>query len=231
MRDFTKVFERLIWFLAALIVFSGGVAIYQYRKVFDGTLSTSSNDWGALGSFIGGVFSPVIAFATLIAVVVTIRLQRTMLETQKEEFQRLYKLQGKSLDLTEKEARFFKDKAFSDELNAQKKLFLDLIFQQISIKLDEKNKAHERLYELSKWSIEGTEVDINLLSETAEMVTIRDMQIDILTRISVRFARGFYKKPQEMDRVIDRIFETIEDPEKLNELHNLGADSFDMNGA
>ncbi|MBF4354901.1 hypothetical protein, partial [Vibrio anguillarum] len=93
------------------------------------------------------------------------------------------------------------------------------------------NKAHERLYELSKWSIEGTEVDINLLSETAEMVTIRDMQIDILTRISVRFARGFYKKPQEMDRVIDRIFETIEDPEKLNELHNLGADSFDMNGA
>ncbi|MBF4238157.1 hypothetical protein, partial [Vibrio anguillarum] len=86
----------------------------------------------------------VIAFATLIAVVVTIRLQRTMLETQKEEFQRLYKLQGKSLDLTEKEARFFKDKAFSDELNAQKKLFLDLIFQQISIKLDEKNKAHER---------------------------------------------------------------------------------------
>ncbi|WPC04210.1 hypothetical protein SBP02_15730 [Pseudomonas benzenivorans] len=53
------------------------VAVYFYKSTFSGEISSASADWSALGSFFGGVFAPVVSFVTLVAIIVTIRLQKS----------------------------------------------------------------------------------------------------------------------------------------------------------
>jgi hypothetical protein len=75
------------------ILISFLIAISFYRYAFPGALSLSPNDWSDLGSFFGGIFGPLVAFITLIALLKTIRLQRKLLTTQQNEFSKLFDLQ------------------------------------------------------------------------------------------------------------------------------------------
>lgn len=86
------------WFLSVgLTTLSLFVAIYLYRLKFGGELSSSINDWSGFGSYIGGVFGPLISFLTLLAVLQTVYLQRELLKVQGEEFAKLHELQVSTL--------------------------------------------------------------------------------------------------------------------------------------
>ncbi len=85
-------------FLVAAVAVALLVAVVVYRISFSGDLSVSSNDWSAFGSYIGGIFSPLISFLTLLAILKTIGLQKKLLETQRHEFDAMQALQVRTLD-------------------------------------------------------------------------------------------------------------------------------------
>jgi hypothetical protein len=43
---------------------------------YDSQWSPNSSDWSNFGSFIGGTLSPILAFASFLAILVTIKLQQ-----------------------------------------------------------------------------------------------------------------------------------------------------------
>jgi uncharacterized membrane protein len=72
--DFSKERRRLFrtYLYVALLVGVGGgfllIGLYFYR--FPGGLSARPEDWGLFGAYLGGVLNPILAFATLIVVLV-----------------------------------------------------------------------------------------------------------------------------------------------------------------
>lgn len=82
------------WFLTvAAAVLTLIITLYLYRVKFGGELSSSSSEWSDFGSYIGGVFGPLVSFLTLLAVLKTVYLQRELLDSQREEFDRMNSLQ------------------------------------------------------------------------------------------------------------------------------------------
>ncbi|WP_169857673.1 hypothetical protein [Pseudomonas mandelii] len=89
------------WFsvsLVAVVVLSVVVSLITYMSVFDAGLSSKADSWSAFGSYIGGLFGPLISFLTLLAILKTIALQKELLDTQRHEFDEMQRLQTKTLD-------------------------------------------------------------------------------------------------------------------------------------
>jgi len=85
---------KSFWFYSsASILVSLAIAIFFYRLKFSGGLSENSTDWSNFGSYMGGVFGPLVSFVTLLAVLKTVYMQRELLDVQKHEFNQLLKLQ------------------------------------------------------------------------------------------------------------------------------------------
>ena len=60
------------------------VAFVVYRQQFAGDYSPRGSDWGLFGDYIGGVAGTLLAFATLIALVVALVVQATELEETRQ---------------------------------------------------------------------------------------------------------------------------------------------------
>ncbi len=93
--------SKTVDFFSIVLVGSVFVAIplsvYFYREAFNGGLSAVPDRWSAFGSYIGGVFGPLVSFLTLLAILKTIGLQKELLDTQRHEFKAMQKLQAKTL--------------------------------------------------------------------------------------------------------------------------------------
>lgn len=94
----------------SLIVLAA-ISLAFYLSTLGKRLSEKPEDWGAFGSYIGGILGPAVAFVALIAVLRTISLQREALAAQGKQFETIHKLQSdattaqaKQLDLAEKSA-------------------------------------------------------------------------------------------------------------------------------
>lgn len=79
-------------------------ACVVYRLKFDGGLSTESGEWSNFGSYMGGIFGPVVSLATLVAVLKTVYMQREMLDAQQNEFSVLAAKQDEQLRLAKSES-------------------------------------------------------------------------------------------------------------------------------
>lgn len=84
--------------LVVAVFIALGLSVYFYRQAFSGELSVSPDRWSAFGSYIGGLFGPLISFLTLLAILKTIGLQKELLDTQRHEFDEMQRLQAKTLD-------------------------------------------------------------------------------------------------------------------------------------
>lgn len=91
-------FTRALKLSPLVLIFLAGLAIHFYRDVFSGDFSSSSQDWSAFGSYVGGLFGPLVSFVALLAVLKTIELQKELLETQRREFKSMQTLQNKTFD-------------------------------------------------------------------------------------------------------------------------------------
>jgi hypothetical protein len=80
-------------FASIAVVVAAVYAVVKYRSVFGSQLSSISSDWSNFGSYIGGIFSPLISFVTLIAVMLTVVLQKRLLDEQSDQFVRMNQLQ------------------------------------------------------------------------------------------------------------------------------------------
>lgn len=89
------------WFFSiALIFVSLVIAVALYSFKFRGGLSDNSTDWSNFGSYMGGIFGPLVSFVTLLAVLKTVYLQRELLDAQGEEFNRMNILQQQTFEAT-----------------------------------------------------------------------------------------------------------------------------------
>lgn len=84
--------------LVAVVVVAVVSAVAVYRSAFGAGLSLNPDRWSAFGSYVGGVFGPLISFLTLLAILKTIGLQRDLLETQRSEFETMQALQVKAVE-------------------------------------------------------------------------------------------------------------------------------------
>lgn len=76
----SETYKWIAYGLAMFGVIVLAVAFVIYRKHFAGDYSPSGSDWGLFGDYIGGVAGTLLAFATLIALVVALVVQATELE-------------------------------------------------------------------------------------------------------------------------------------------------------
>lgn len=70
--------------LALAIIF---VAVFLYFLKFRGQLSNDQAVWGAFGDFVGGIANPVLSFFSLVALLITLVLQRKELSYTRKELE------------------------------------------------------------------------------------------------------------------------------------------------
>ena len=75
-------FFDFILFGGTLFVTFLGLYLFNFGKY---GFSPEQGDWGAFGDFIGGTLNPIFAFLSLIAILMTIRIQSKELKTSTEE--------------------------------------------------------------------------------------------------------------------------------------------------
>jgi hypothetical protein len=122
------------WFFSSsTILISLVVAIWVYRLKFGGVLSDNSSDWSNFGSYMGGIFGPLVSFVTLLAVLKTVYLQRELLDAQSSEFDRMNVVQQKTFD-----AQIIQNSSIAEDANRKRvadfqNTVLQLLNQQISL--------------------------------------------------------------------------------------------------
>ncbi|GHW88298.1 hypothetical protein VCSRO199_3421 [Vibrio cholerae] len=228
MENYIKHFERLVVSLVALIVLGTIVSILTYRSVFDGALSELPSDWGDAGGFFGGIFTPIIAFATLIAIVITIQLQKQLLETQNREFTKLYNLQQETLDTQKRELSVVSEQALEQSLNEQKKIYLNLLEQQIDIRRCDMERASEGAMFMLHKQNEGYAIEKSAIENNLSQKELLEKQVQVLTYVSIGFTLQKFKSISEMDNSITRLFQMIDNPKVLNSLYASHGESFDF---
>jgi hypothetical protein len=189
------------------------LTICVYRSIFPGDFSHDPNSWSAFGSFIGGLFGPLVSFVALIAILRTIKLQKIMLETQRHEFEKMLEAQEANLhaqkeqiDLSVKSAeenavvnyRLSVFKMVEHQINFYNSQ-LESIFKRIQIFVDVRSQSgvtlkDEQLTELSKRK-EIVEARISGLHEfmmsfsLKNHASIKEIQLDV----SENFVKAYDK--------------------------------------
>ncbi len=125
---------KLFWFFSsASILVSFVIAIWAYRLKFGGALSDNSSDWSDFGSYIGGIFGPLVSFVTLLAVLKTVHLQRELLDAQREEFDRMNAVQQQTFDAQLVQNSSITEDAKRKRVSEFQSTVLQLLNQQISL--------------------------------------------------------------------------------------------------
>tara|TARA_Y100000815_G_scaffold270806_1_gene296176 strand:+ start:61 stop:717 length:657 start_codon:yes stop_codon:yes gene_type:complete len=186
--------DTILKLAVAGILISFVIAISFYKLIFSGDLSSSSNDWSALGSFFGGIFGPLVAFVTLIALLKTIRLQRKLLETQRGEFQKLLTLQSQTFDTQNKQLLHAEQSANQNYVLHYKSTLLRMLEQQISLHQSTIERCAKSAGDLLEWLAikrpgataeqldqllkqkENSEKSINKLSSFAMELSLKEYQ-------------------------------------------------------
>jgi len=87
-----ETYRRIAYTLGGIGVTAFVLSVIAYGArlgFFNGqTLSAASQDWGTFGDFVGGLAGTIIALATLVAVVVTLRVQGLELELTRTELEK-----------------------------------------------------------------------------------------------------------------------------------------------
>lgn len=122
------------WFISSsTILTSLVVAIWVYRLKFGGVLSDNSSDWSNFGSYMGGIFGPLVSFVTLLAVLKTVYLQRELLDAQSSEFDRMNVIQQQTFDAQITQNSSIAEDAKRKRVADFQNTVLQLLNQQISL--------------------------------------------------------------------------------------------------
>lgn len=155
---------------------------FVYLSVFNSGLSKDPGSWSAFGSFFGGVFGPVVSLVTLIALLVTIEVQKKLLVSQATEFESLSTLQRLSIQAQLDQAAFSK---LSDYKSHQLQL-LDQLLGMFEKMQDRYNQEAERV---SKGAVEflGTKQNHLILMDIAikEMENVASDLIQLSMEVSL----------------------------------------------
>jgi hypothetical protein len=140
----------------ASILIAFAVAIYIYRYKFGGSLSGQSSDWSNFGSYIGGIFGPLVSFITLLAVLKTVYLQRELLDTQKIEFEQMQSNQMKAFDAQQDQIKSAAEQAATDTIEKARLAVLRMIDRYIQLVEKKQDRTTDGLGRIGDWVTAGS---------------------------------------------------------------------------
>ncbi|MES2073882.1 MAG: hypothetical protein V4488_26245 [Pseudomonadota bacterium] len=121
-------FKWTIIFLSVLTFFSVAIYFWILGKHF----SLEPADWGAFGSYLGGILGPAVAFAALIGLVLTIALQRNALDFQVHQFRSLTQLQREANKSQQEQLKIAADNASLQQINSFRESILQVIAGELA---------------------------------------------------------------------------------------------------
>lgn len=139
--------------LIALVVSS-----VLYRSAFSEGLSTSPDNWSAFGSYIGGVFGPLISFVTLLAILKTIALQKQLLDTQQHEFAQMQDLQNQTFKASLDQHAAASEESKVRALERTRDHLLSMADRYLSSYNVRLVTAENRFDKLCQWGLDGKAV-------------------------------------------------------------------------
>lgn len=138
--NYKKTSDKLDIYLFCGFVLS--VVLVPVGLFLDGSLSWSINpdpmEWGVIGDFFGGMLNPILAFASFIALLYTIRIQSEELRLTREEFEKSVEAQSGSARALEQQLEQNKSQYLRAQYN---ELFIP-ISNRLNYYLHDKNTLH-----------------------------------------------------------------------------------------
>ncbi|MNZ87688.1 hypothetical protein D3C78_1065550 [compost metagenome] len=209
MKSSIKRLEYLTWGLVFLVIALLAICTILYRYTYSGGISDSSNDWGAVGSFFGGIFSPLIAFATLIAIIITITLQKEIIATQKSEFEKLLELQSNTLSAQREQLDLARDDSKSISLVESKKLYLGLFEQHALIQNSIIEKATNGATFMIEKRTKGFNIEDSAIEENLKRKEAAERCLGSLLSGSTIFAFEEFDSEEKMKNKAKEIISDI----------------------
>jgi hypothetical protein len=163
----TRALTSFLFVSTVSILIAFVFAIYFYRLKFGGELSGNSSDWSNFGSYIGGVFGPLVSFVTLIAVLKTVYLQRELLDVQRNEFKSMQNLQRETLDSQIEQFKQAAESARQDQYHRTLEHLLSMIDRHSVLYGNMVDRLSGSLETLADWAFEGRPVKKEQLVELA----------------------------------------------------------------
>ena len=198
------------WFFAvSLVICVGFLAIGLYRFKLGGELSNSPTDWSVFGSYVGGVLGPLVSFVTLLAVLKTVYLQRELLDSQREELERMNKIQSDTFLAQKAQSQSVADDAARNRVSNYQDTVLKLIEQQVQIlqrSVDLKN-AEDHMVASNRSE------DWDRRDRAANQIKARGREalttIDKLSELSVEVAMFEYRSVTEIRNITNSRLQLI----------------------
>lgn len=106
--------HSIILFLLAIMLFAYFVIFVFANYWGQGILSDEIGDWGAVGDYFGGLLNPILAFASFMALLYTIRIQSEELRLTREELTKSAKAQEGSSEALKKQVANIEKQSFED---------------------------------------------------------------------------------------------------------------------
>ncbi|WP_460152789.1 hypothetical protein [Pseudomonas sp. S2_B07] len=153
----SNALTNFLVFSCASILIAFAIAIYIYRYKFGGSLSGQSSDWSNFGSYVGGVFGPLVSFVTLLAVLKTVFLQRELLDAQGVEFERMHQLQRDTFDSQQIQINNTMQQANADAIERARLAILQLIDRWIQMVEKKLDRSTAGLNHIGNWVVAGSD--------------------------------------------------------------------------
>lgn len=135
--------EIVLYVSLFILALSLACSTYLYRSTFGVGISNSPSDWSAFGSFFGGVFAPAVSLITLIAIMITIRLQKQFIENQAREFKELNDLQVETLGSQKLQLNEAKSSSETTKIATHKQTLLSVISAQMEQTANDINQRRQ----------------------------------------------------------------------------------------
>lgn len=195
----TYALKSFWFFSSAIILLCLVAAIWVYRSKFGGGFSQNSSDWSNFGSYMGGIFGPLVSFVTLLAVLKTVYLQRELLGVQQEEFERMSELQAKTFESQQLQI----DQAAHDAIKLQVAAAQDSAVKVIEMRVNMHERDFDRHHGMSFRYEEKYSGDLSgdVTEHFNAILAFRDrarMMVDLLSLVALDIAGGSFSSVVEV---------------------------------
>lgn len=206
----TNAFKTFWFFSCAIILFSLVAAIWIYRSKFGGALSQNSSDWSNFGSYMGGIFGPLVSFITLLAVLKTVYLQRELLDAQQKEFDRMNELQTKTFESQQSQV----ERAARDNLIIQVAAAQESAVRLIEMRMNMHEHDYDRQHDMSfKYR---AEFEKNMTEDQFEKLKLminhrnkaRD-SVDKLSKVALDISLAEFKSVVEVREFLEKSIRSV----------------------
>ncbi|VVP26472.1 hypothetical protein PS862_04132 [Pseudomonas fluorescens] len=173
-----------------VLLICAAAAVYCYVDVFGWQFSKNQSDWSAFGSYIGGIFSPLVSFITLLAVLKTVALQRELLATQRSEFKSMQALQQKTFDVQQSQINEAAIKSYVDGIARFREFGLQMIDRHILLFENKLDRAEANIGRYNEvMTVNRIGLKPGLMSEALRQKETSAKMIEHLVALSVTISQ------------------------------------------